>query len=301
MAELAIGVDLGGTNMRVALVTSEGEVLRTERERTPVKEGPQATADLMSHLIRKVADGHWVLGVGIGSPGPLSREKKTIFKTANLPGFENFPLGVEVEKQVGLKVMLDNDAKCATYGEGYFGAAQGLRNYILLTFGTGIGGGIIVDGKMIYGKSDGACEVGHITLHPNGEPCGCGNRGCFERYASATAIERRSIAHFGKAVSPRVALEELVLGNPHADALLKEVADDIALGCASLVNLFDPEALIFGGGVFTDGGGPLCAWVRERMKDRCFETSLSEMKIFPSKLAGNAGIMGAASLFFRGA
>lgn len=298
----AIGVDLGGTNMRAALVREDGHIVAMEKRKTPVESGPEATARGIAEMAvnLKTANANLrIEGLGVGSPGPLSRTEKKVFKTANLPGFEGYPIGYKIEEYSGLIVQLDNDAKCAAYGEGQFGAAKGLKNYILMTFGTGIGGGILVDGKMIYGKSDGACEVGHFTLYPDGELCGCGNRGCFEKYASASAIQRRSEEYFSQRLNARQVFEKLQQGDKQAEALLRLIARDIALGTASLVNLFDPEAVIFGGGIFVEGGGPMIGWIREGMKDRCFESSQKGLKLEASALSGHAGMLGAASLVFR--
>lgn len=298
--KVAVGVDLGGTNMRVGLVSEDGQLLGSLKTKTPTESGPEATAQEMAKLIRELVDKHpqhKALGVGIGSPGPLSRSERRLFQTANLPGFEGFPLGSRVEELCGLTVKLDNDAKCATFGEGRFGAAKGFKNYILMTFGTGIGGGIVCDGRMIYGKSDGACEVGHLTIYPEGRPCGCGNKGCFEQYASATAIGRKGADVF--AVDNMTATElfaEQKNGDPRAETVLRSVAYDIAIATASFVNIFDPEAVIFGGGVFVEGGGPLLGWVSELIKTRCFESSQKNLQLIPSTLAGNAGMIGAATL-----
>jgi len=295
----AIGVDLGGTNMRAALVDSEGKIRAQARTKTPVEEGPEATAQAMSLLVKEVGADLPILGVGIGSPGPLSRSEKMIYQTPNLPGFDRFPLGRRLEELSGHNVFIDNDAKCATYGEALFGRAKGRKNFILMTFGTGIGGGILVDGKMIYGKSDGACEVGHLTLHPGGKLCKCGNRGCFEQYSSATAFKTRAFEKSGQEMGGKEIFEAFARGQKWADDLMREFTVDLAIGTATLVNIFDPELVVFGGGLFTSGGGPLCAWVREAIKDRCFKSSQKGLEIAASALAGEAGVLGAASLVFR--
>jgi glucokinase len=295
----AIGVDLGGTNMRAALVDSQGKILAHARTKTPVEEGPEATAREMARIVKEVHGSQQVLGVGIGSPGPLSRSEKMIYQSANLPGFDRFPLGKRVEELTGLSVALDNDAKCATYGEALFGRAKGRKNFILMTFGTGIGAGIIVENRMIYGKSDGACEVGHLTLYPDGKLCKCGNRGCFEQYASATAFKARGSTKSGQEIGGKDIFDAFARGQKWADELMREFTIDLAIGTATLVNLFDPELVVFGGGLFTTGGGPLCAWVQEAIKDRCFKSSQKGLEIAASTLAGDAGVLGAASLIFR--
>lgn len=301
LVKAAFGIDLGGSNVRVALVNEHGKILASERAETPSKQAPEATVQTMVRLCGKLRNeaqsrGVQLVGVGIGSPGPLSRVEKKIFQTPNLPGFEDFPIGRRMEELTGLRVELDNDAKSACYGEAKFGAAKGLNNFILMTFGTGIGGGVFVDGKMVYGKTDGACEIGHMTLHPNGKLCLCGNRGCFEQYCSARAFERRASEFAKREIRAPEVFQELLKGVEWASQMLRSFTSDLAIATASLVNIFDPEAVIFGGGLFTTGGGPLCEWVQEDISSRCFRSSQKNLKIIPSSLAGNAGILGAASL-----
>ncbi|MBS1982846.1 MAG: ROK family protein, partial [Bdellovibrionales bacterium] len=260
----AIGIDLGGTNTRVTVVDESGHLVDSLREKTPTHEGPDKVCETMAVMVNELKIKHpEVLGVGLGLPGPLNRRDKVIINMVNIPGFVNYPIGQKIEKLTGLRAFLDNDAKCACLGEGMFGASRGLRNYMLVTFGTGIGGGIVVDGRMMYGKADNACEVGHLTLHPEGRACNCGNRGCWEQYVSATAMGRRASEAFGRSCGAKELMEIYAAGDFTADKVLREIAQDISIGVASLVNLFDPEMIVFGGGVFVDGGGPLIPWVKE--------------------------------------
>jgi glucokinase len=152
---------------------------------------------------------------------------------------------------------------------------------------------------MIYGKSDGACEIGHLTLYPEGRLCKCGNKGCFEQYCSATAFKRRAFEKCGLELGGREIFEAFDKGNAWALELMREFTQDLALATASLVNVFDPEMIVFGGGLFSTGGGPLCAWTQEAIKDRCFKSSQKNLQIVASSLGGDAGALGAASLIFR--
>jgi glucokinase len=300
--KLAIGVDLGGTNLRAALVQENGEVLQLLREKTPVKEGPKATAHLIARMsleLNRLAGSKAVVGIGLGSPGPLARREKKILQTPNLPGFDGFPMGEEIEREAQLEVFLDNDAKCAAFGEGYFGQAKNVKDFVFLTFGTGVGGGVISSGQMIYGKSDAACELGHVTLYPNGLPCKCGNHGCIEQYVSASAIKERATLAAGSVKNSVDLLESQKRGEAWAIKTLHEVVVDISIACASFVNVFDPSMIVFGGGVFATGGGPICEMVRDEIKNRCFKSSQMGLKIVPSSLGGNSGVLGAASLVFK--
>jgi glucokinase len=300
MAKMAVGIDLGGTNLRVALVSQDGRIKELLREKTPVAEGPEATAHLMAAMIAKLQSKHGeILGIGIGSPGPISREEKMIFQTPNLPGFDGYPLGKKVESLTKLPLILEHDAKCAAYGERYFGVAKGVKNVVLMTFGTGIGGGIFVDGKMLYGKSDGAGEVGHMTLYPEGIPCLCGNRGCFERYVSASAVERRAKESTGKEWKNPEILEAAAQGVAWANDLMKKVSIDLAIGIASLVNIFEPDMVVLAGGLFTSGGGPICQMVSRDVEGRCFRSSQRNLQIVASNLNGDSGVLGAAGRVFE--
>jgi len=287
--------------MRVAVVSSEGLLLGSRQRKTPVKEGPEATAVSLSQMICELAAEHPVSirGIGIGSPGPLSRSEKRIFHTPNLPGFDGFPLGHRMQSLTSLPVFLDNDAKCATFGEALYGAARGARHVIMLTFGTGVGGGVIADGHMIYGKGDNAGEIGHLTLYPNGQACNCGNRGCLEQYLSARAIGRRATERAGRAVGVIELMDAHARDKKWATDLLREIATDLAIAVASLVNIFEPEVIVLGGGVFSSGGGPLCPWVAEEIRERCFASSQLDLRIVASTLGGDAGVLGAASLVHR--
>lgn len=295
-SELAIGIDLGGTNLRAALVNHDGKILVKDKCKTPKEEGPEATVRAMAELVKNVRGEHVVKGIGIGSPGPLSREKRMIFQTANLPGFDRFPMGDLLEELSGLPVKIDNDAKCATYGEARFGAAQGKKNFILMTFGTGIGGGIFVDGGMVYGKSDGACEIGHMTLYPNGRQCQCSNRGCVEQYISASAFKRRAQEKCGEDLGGKEILDRVEAGEKWARELLEEFSKDVAMATASLVTVFNPELIVFGGGLFTSGGGPILEKTKEHLPNRGYKSLLDDITLTASSLEGNAGVLGAASL-----
>lgn len=318
----AIGIDLGGTNLRAALVSREGKVCSFEKTKTPVEEGPAATVRAMAGLVSRLLQGEilkgegfdQVAGIGIGSPGPLSRSRRMIFQTANLPGFDRYPMGDSLEEQTGLPVKIDNDAKCAAYGEKAFGVAQGCNNVVVLTFGTGIGGGVFVDDKMVYGKSDGACELGHMTLYPGGIQCSCGNRGCMEKYISATAFEHRAhehrMKHMEKQTGSRPTQHEAMLRGPEIFEAYNEniewavqhidtFVEDTAMSVASLLSIFNPELVVLSGGLFTTGGGPLPGLVQKNLKGRTYASLIADARVASSTLGGEAGVLGAASLAFE--
>jgi glucokinase len=295
----SVGVDLGGTNLRAALVLENGEILAVKSGRTPVQAGPIATVDLIAALVGELcveAKNLTIVGVGVGSPGPLNRKERKIFQTPNLPGFENFPIGAELEARVKKPVCLEHDAKCAALGELFFGVAREAKHAVFLTFGTGIGGAVLAEGELLHGKSDGAGELGHMTLYPGGRTCHCGNTGCFEEYVSATALERRGAEAAGRKVSNPEIIQAYEKGEVWANLLLKSFAKDVAIGVASLANIFEPELVVLSGGLFTSGGGPLCSLVTAGLEGRCFASTRLGLRVVSSSLQGTAGVLGAATL-----
>ena len=195
-----LGVDIGGTNLVVGAVTEDGSRIRgLISEPTGAPEGPDAVIHRIVRMAgeviaatRREDQGAELLGVGIGSPGPLDRRKGLVIFTPNLR-WTNMPVRDRIGTALNLPASLDNDANCAMLGEHWVGAARGARDAVCFTLGTGIGGGIVVDGKLVHGASDVAAEIGHITIDVNGRRCGCGNDGCLEAYASGPAIARRAV------------------------------------------------------------------------------------------------------------
>lgn len=295
----AIGVDLGGTNLRAAVVSAEGQILSL-RERATPKAAPEKLVAQMAEDIRSLLKSFPdVRGIGIGFPGPLNRKEGLIRETPNLKGFHDFPLREELQKQISLPIYIDNDAKCAVRAEHCFGAGKGKSHVIMLTLGTGIGGGIVVDGKMLYGKSDGACEIGHLNLIPNGDLCGCGAKGCFEKYVSASAIEARAKKVLGASITNPILFERARGQDSKAFSFLQDVAEDLARGLGTLVNLFDPEMIILGGGLMSDGGEPLLGLVKASLPGKCFESLSRNLEIVASQTGSQSGVLGAAQLVFE--
>lgn len=295
--KLAIGVDVGGTNLRVGLVRAGGEIAVLKKESTEALH-PEKLLNQLEKMIRGLlaeADQE-VCSIGIGWPGPVDHERKLIRQTPNIKGFDDFPIGKELEARLSLPIHLDNDAKCAGLAEFRFGAAKGLTDFVLLTFGTGIGGVIFSNGKLHYGKSGGGGEIGHMTLYPEGVQCPCGNRGCFERYCSAKAIEVRSESTQAKQKTAREIVEASQKNEKWATDLMHEFTRDLSIGVASLVNIFDPQAIVFAGGLFTTGGGRILDEVRANIQHRCFESLQRNLQLRSSTMHGQAGLVGAAWL-----
>ncbi|MGA8200506.1 MAG: ROK family protein, partial [Candidatus Sulfotelmatobacter sp.] len=224
--DFSIGVDLGGTNLRIAAISSDGQLLQKVTLATKTALGPNHVITEMCDAIRQLSEKYQregkFLGAGIGIPGIVDLHTGMLRKSANLPGFEEYPVRAEIEHRLKAPVVLENDANVAALGEQWLGAARGVPNMAVVTLGTGIGGGIVLGGKIWHGMNGMAGEYGHVTVEPEGVPCGCGNRGCAERYASASAILR-------------MAKEAIATG--HAPELAKAVSSDPEFGAQSIYNL----------------------------------------------------------------
>lgn len=310
-----LGIDIGGTNLVSGGVSEDGRALHGLRsEPTGAEHGADAVVSRIVAMaratmaeIRSADPAARILGVGIGSPGPLDTRRGVVLLTPNL-GWVDMPLRDRIAEQLGLPAALDNDANCAMAGEWWVGAAQGARHAVTFTLGTGIGGGLVVDGRLIHGASDVAGEIGHITIETNGRRCGCGNDGCLEAYASGPAIARRA-----RELVAAGALSSLTTGPVEAitaqtvyeaagagDALAREVVQDTAkylgAGVASLINILNPEVVVICGGV-TQAGDGLFVPLRREVTRRAFRPAVAACRIVPGALPGTAGVVGAARIF----
>jgi glucokinase len=267
MPDFSIGVDLGGTNLRIAAITREGQLLEKIALDSKIALGPDHVIGEMCQAIRRLSDqycgGGAFLGAGIGVPGITDMEAGTMRKAANLPGWADYPVRAEIERRLGIPVFLENDARVATLGEKWLGAGRDVENMAMITLGTGVGGGIVLGGKIFHGMSGMAGEFGHITIEPDGDPCGCGNRGCAERYASATALVRmaREAIEAGHApelaraaasdpeFSAKAIYDLAIQGDPAAQRILRHFGRALGILMADLVNLLNLEMYVIGGGV----------------------------------------------------
>jgi glucokinase len=248
--------------------------------------------------------------VGVGAPGPLDTHRGIVLLTPNL-GWVNLPLRQIIHDRLNLPAALDNDANCATLGEWWMGAARGTRHAIGITIGTGIGGGIIIDGKLYHGASDCAGEIGHTTIETEGRLCKCGNYGCLEAYASGPNIALRACEEMKAGAESRLAqyvggdlkkvTAQTVYQAAHdGDRLATEVVNDTAkflgIGIANLLNIFNPEVVVVCGGV-TLAGDHLFIPLRREVTRRAFKPAVSVCRIVPCELIGTAGVYGAAKAF----
>ena len=317
---MIVGVDVGGTNVVVGTVPEDGDTIHGFRkERTLVAEGPDAVVGQIKTMVESsleeagatlAQDDLEVVGVGIGSPGPLDTKTGVVLWTPNL-GWTDFPLRGHVSEAVGLPATLDNDANCAIFGEWWRGAARGSNVVVGLTIGTGIGGGVVLNGEIYHGAGDVAGELGHMTIDSTGRRCKCGNYGCLEAYASGTAIAERAVE--GIEVGAETSLPDYVNGDlsqvtaqlvydtaqegdDYALEVIKDTARFLGTGVANLINIFNPEVVVICGGV-TAAGDKLFAPLRKEVRLRAFKPAVEMCRIVPGGLPGTAGVFGAVAAF----
>lgn len=315
-----VGVDIGGTNIVVGTVAEDGSgVFGVRADATRPEQGAEAVIARIARLVEAsiveteqvagVARAR-IAGVGIGSPGPLDRERGVVLMTPNL-GWKNLPLRQLVSDAVGLPATLDNDANCAVYGEWWVGAARGSRYLVGLTIGTGIGGGIVIEGKLYHGVSDAAGEIGHTTIDSTGRRCKCGNYGCLEAYASGPNIAARAVEGIEAGAETRLAgyvggdlakitaqtvYEAAHDGDEYALEVVRETAKLLGAGVANLINIFNPDTVVIAGGV-TLAGDKLFVPLRAEVSRRAFKPAVEHCRIVPAELPGTAGVFGAAATF----
>lgn len=298
-AQVRIGIDIGGTDTKVGLVDIHQKIIAYKKIKTnaarPAKEVLADIGQTALSLLeeQKIAMDQCV-GAGIGVPGTVDR-KKGVVRYSNNIRWEDVDIVKEMGNYLPIPIYIANDADCAALGETAAGAGKGYQDVIMLTLGTGVGGGIVLDGSIYEGKGIGGSELGHMVIVENGEPCTCGRRGCLEAYASASALIRAAMSATGKEMSP----EEIFEG-AESDAALKEVVDSyvrrLGTGIVNIVNIFRPQLIVLGGGI-SGQGESLTEPLNEVMKKSCFGGEKSEIpKIMTAVLGNHAGMIGAASL-----
>ena len=267
MTRFAIGVDLGGTNLRIAAVDSNGRVLEKTTTSTQVSRGRNLVIDEMcaeiQQTVTKFRSGGELAGIGIGVPGIIEIQTGTVRESPNLPDWRDYLVRDEIERRLRTTVVLENDANAAALGEKWLGAAASVDDMCMLTLGTGVGGGMVLNGQVWHGMTGMAGELGHINVDPNGPPCNCDSRGCLEQFASATAIKRMAIEAIatGKApelaramtadpeFSSKVVHQMATQGDEPAREIFRHVGDALGVVLAGLVNIFNLPMYVIGGGV----------------------------------------------------
>ncbi len=301
-ARTVIGIDVGGTNLRFALVRDDAKILSRSRVATAVSwDGflRQLTSGIASMCGEAEAGGIRVDGIGIGMPG-LIDPSGVIISSVNLSHCEGKNLAAEIGECAGVDVTVANDANAAAIGEFRFGAGRPFRSFLMITIGTGIGGGIVLDGKLWAGDDGFAGEFGHITVEPKGHPCPCGNSGCVEQYSSSTAIvaaARETGCWPAEQVSTKWLADVAAGGDRRATELFADAGRSLGVAAAAVVNLLNPGAIIIGGGV-AESFQLIVPAMLEEMQKRAFSPAMDRIALLRAELGDDAGILGAAALAF---
>jgi glucokinase len=312
-----IGLDLGGTNIKAGVIDEFGRPLATLSAPTHADEGPKAVLAALADAARSVAKQYGltldqVNAIGVGAPGPIDFDAGVVLAAPNLPGWTNVPLQKSIAQATGRPVVIENDANAAAMGEFWAGAGQDptIRDLVMLTLGTGVGGGVIIDGHVYHGGFGFAPEIGHMIMVVNGEPCGCGQHGCLESYASATATIRRAIQaiQVGEATSLRALYEKnshelsakdvfdaAKAGDTVAQRVVDQTVTYLGVACASICRLYDPQMIVFAGGMIL-AGDFLFDHVRAVFKQQNWKLLPARVQIVPAQLGNDAGIIGAAAV-----
>ncbi len=315
---LVLGVDLGGSKILTAVVNSKGEMRSRDHCRTPAARGPGAVIQALLDSIERTLNQAGMAAaeleaISIGAPGFSSPETGVVFTSPHLPEWQDVPLRDIIGQKTGVKTLLINDANAAALGEMYFGAARGARNFICITLGTGIGGGIVIDGEIYTGALGTAGEIGHMTIDTSGPKCTCGNTGCWETLASGKALAREArkrikdgaqttLLEYAAGDIDKVNAEVVHKAARQGDTLAKEVIAQISyylgVGLTNLVNIFNPELIVIGGGL-ANIGDILLAPAYKLVREKVNATAFASVRFARAKLGENAGVIGAAAYAFH--
>ncbi|MEK4461465.1 ROK family protein [Paenibacillus sp. FSL R7-0048] len=305
-----VGIDLGGTKIAAALFDSKGTVLKRELMETAGARTAKEVVQRMIDMIRSVSEGRPLTGVGLASPGAVNSQDGIVIHGTNLPEWDNVPLKYWMELELGVEVKVVNDANAAAWGEYVRGAGKGADNMVYVTFSTGIGAGIVIDGKLLLGKNSFAGELGHNIIDPNGTECSCGRFGCWEVFASGTAIRDMALRSMesrpsmitelaninGEKITSRHVFEAMALNDPVAVEVIDRSIHYMALGLANAVHTFNPDRIVIGGGV-SKAGDLLFPALVEKTELFVMDPYKGTFTIEPAALKDDVGLIGAAALF----
>lgn len=314
MGKNRIGIDVGGTNVKIALVDEKGKIKYSNSVPTRAEMGYEYTVNNIKQAIYDLLketklEPKNIEGIGFGFPGQVDYKSGIVRLAPNIPGWVDVPIAKLIEDEFHILTRVDNDVRCAALGELNFGAGKGCENLICITVGTGIGSGLIVNGKLVRGASNAAGEIGHIKLQMNDGPiCGCGDTGCLEAFASGPSIVAMAEDYIrgGKStkfremansnpITPYIVCEAAKAGDPVAKRIFTIMGEYIGIGMASVVNLLNPEKIIVGGGV-ADAGEILMTPLKETLKKRAMKIAGEAVEVVPAQLGNTAGVIGASLL-----
>lgn len=316
MPKFACGIDLGGTNLHMGIVDDNGNIIVKEKCSTEAEKWPESIIEKMKLsvkiLLRQSSiECKELSGIGIGAPGFIDADKGKIISLPNLPGWEDIPLVRIMEESFHMTVIIDNDADAAAYGEFLFGSGRNTKNFFYLTVSTGIGGGVILEGKPYRGTNYGAAEIGHIIVSTDGEKCNCGNFGCLEAMASGTAIvtlAKKAMSKGKKSMISDIVAKNSIkaehifeaadMGDELALNIINNEAFYLGIGISNIIAMYNPERIAIGGGV-SNQWNILYPKIMETVKARALRHNANVCDIVRAELREDAGIIGAAALILR--
>lgn len=308
MGNYIIGIDLGGTNLKAGIVDTDGKILHRLSTKTNSHADSQIISNQILLLIAEIIQSARIkesdmIGVGLGSPGLVDKRGETILFSPNLPRWRNVPIKRIVAERFSKPCVLENDANAAAWGEKWAGAGKEVRSLVMLTLGTGIGGGIVIDNKLWRGASNVAAEIGHMVIQMDGPQCNCGNRGCVEVYASATGMVRRfkEVLKSGKfsslkisdEITARMISDAAFQGDRESLDIIEETGRYLGIALINIMHVLNPEMIVLAGGMI-GSGELLMNPIRQVTQRGAFEASYKDTKIVFSQLGNDAGIIGAA-------
>jgi glucokinase len=310
----ALGIDLGGTNIKIGIVSDRGKLIESISVKTEALAGPRKVISNMIEGIKTLLKHNKlkIQGIGIGCPGVVSTKKGIVENAPNLTGWKNIKLGSVIKKEFGYDVFVENDANAAAIGELIFGAGKKYSSFVMVTLGTGVGGGIVFKKKIFRGEFGAAGEIGHISIDIHGPKCNCGSTGCIESYIGnqyLKEIVKKEISNYPRSkiweliendisrISPRLIQKAIELGDNYALSVVVRMGTQLGAALASLSNAMDISTFIIGGGV-AGFGKPLFDSTKSAITTRVVAPLKSRVKVIPAKLKNEAGIKGASSLVF---
>ena len=316
MVDKVIGIDIGGTNLRGALANKDGDILKRMKISSHADQGIEKLIDNLAGFIKDISEGENVRDIGLGIPGIIDSKNGIITQAPNILNVHDYPLRAALNKKLGsdIHLVIENDSNSAAVGEWWIGASKNVNSMIMITMGTGVGGGIVLDDKLWTGADGMAGEIGHMTIYPDGAKCNCGNYGCLESYASASAIRRmvreglenkslntklrESIRNANLEDIPEIVMEAASEGDSFSLGIWQEVGKALGIAIASLVNLLNIEMVVIGGGVSNAWDLFIDATYEEAHR-RAFRAPMKRAKIKKGLLGDDAGILGSAHLAFK--
>jgi glucokinase len=310
-----VGIDLGGTKIASALVDESGQILAHDRRETRAADGQDAVVGRIQESARAVIEAgelepSSIDGIGIGAPGPIDMAAGLVVAPPNLPGWDRVPLKKKLESELAITTYLENDANAAALGEHRFGAGRGVDHMVYVVVGTGVGGGLILDGHLYHGASGMAGEIGHMTIDPEGPICPCGRRGCLEALVSGPSIAREARNRIAQGVptliselaegeesriTAKLVAQAAERGDETAEQVLAQSMHYLGLGMANLVHMLNPELIVIGGGV-ANLGERMFGPVRRLIEELAFPEAAEAVRVAPAELGENAGVLGAAAV-----